>query len=144
MKTITMQILDGNLLNNRAPTRKEVDRLVEMTREALEKEFPGADVLIDLQRDTSGATRPLTVEDDEGCDHGARDEERAHEITQRAWQEWVEGLDEKGCGHRDGDGRASASDLNNHAAGDECPHCGCTLGSDGYWYVDRDQAPLGD
>jgi hypothetical protein len=44
------------------------------------------------------------------------------------------------CTHRDGDGRATADD-SQHTAGDECPVCGCTLGSDGYWYLDAEQAP---
>ena len=25
--------------------------------------------------------------------------------------------------------------------GSECPACGCTLGADGYWYVDAESAP---
>ena len=45
------------------------------------------------------------------------------------------------CQHRDGSGCADASDIATYRAGDECPTCGCTLGSDGYWYTDADQAP---
>jgi len=44
------------------------------------------------------------------------------------------------CEHRTSDGQATDAD-SDYAAGDECPDCGCTLGSDGYWYVDADQAP---
>lgn len=45
------------------------------------------------------------------------------------------------CEHRDGDGCATREDLDRYHAGDECPACGCTLGSDGYWYVERSEAP---
>lgn len=50
-------------------------------------------------------------------------------------------MNDKKCEHRDGTGAATKGDLRNFYAGDECPSCGCTLGTDGYWYIDRDQAP---
>ncbi len=44
------------------------------------------------------------------------------------------------CEHRLGDGSSTSED-EQYQPGDECPFCRCTLGSDGYWYVDADQAP---
>lgn len=45
------------------------------------------------------------------------------------------------CEHRQGDGRATDADTQQYRPGDECPDCQCTLGTDGAWYIDRDQAP---
>ena len=45
------------------------------------------------------------------------------------------------CNHCAGDGCASDYDRKRYCPGDECASCGCTLGDDWYWYVDRDQAP---
>ena len=45
------------------------------------------------------------------------------------------------CTHRIGDGSATDKDRAQYATGDECLTCGCTLGSDGYWYIERDEAP---
>lgn len=39
------------------------------------------------------------------------------------------------CNHRECDGCATDADMERYRAGDECPWCGCTLGSDGYWYI---------
>lgn len=47
------------------------------------------------------------------------------------------------CEHRQGDGSATAADLEQFSPGDKCPECGCKLGSDGYWYIDAEQAPVG-
>lgn len=48
------------------------------------------------------------------------------------------------CKHRAGDGQATVEDDERFVAGDECQECGCTLGTDGYWYVDADQASTSD
>ena len=58
------------------------------------------------------------------------------------------------CNHRTGDGAATADEIAAHAAGDvvvlrwrhgyECPTCGCTLGCDGYWYVEAFDAPINE
>ena len=45
------------------------------------------------------------------------------------------------CNHCAGDGGASDYDRTRYRPGDECASCGCTLGTDWYWYIDRDQAP---
>jgi len=45
------------------------------------------------------------------------------------------------CNHCAGDGGASDYDRKRYCPGDECASCGCTLGDDWYWYIDRDQAP---
>ena len=45
------------------------------------------------------------------------------------------------CNHCAGDGGASDYDRKRYCPGDECASCGCTLGTDWYWYIDRDQAP---
>jgi len=50
------------------------------------------------------------------------------------------GSQEEACTHRDGDGAATEADVD-YAVGAECERCHCTLGSDGYWYLDADQAP---
>lgn len=42
------------------------------------------------------------------------------------------------CDHRQSDGQNTDAQF---SAGDECPECQCTLGTDGYWYIDADQAP---
>ncbi|MGD0661776.1 MAG: hypothetical protein ABSD38_27265 [Syntrophorhabdales bacterium] len=47
----------------------------------------------------------------------------------------------KECNHRQSDGSATQEDLDKFHAGDECPICGCTLGADGWWYLDAEQAP---
>lgn len=44
------------------------------------------------------------------------------------------------CYHREGSGQADEND-EQFSPGDVCPYCLCTLGTDGYWYVDADQAP---
>lgn len=45
------------------------------------------------------------------------------------------------CNHREEDGRATQADDEQYQPGQECPECGYTLGTDGYWYIDADQAP---
>lgn len=45
------------------------------------------------------------------------------------------------CGHRRGNGAATGEDLAVFKPGDECPRCGCYLGTDGYWYIEADQVP---
>lgn len=55
----------------------------------------------------------------------------------------LDAADNRKCTHRDGDGHATDSD-SGYCAGDECPFCGCALGTDGYWYIDSDQAPRSD
>ena len=45
------------------------------------------------------------------------------------------------CNHCAGDGGASDYDRKRYCPGDECASCGCTLGDDWYWYIDRDNAP---
>lgn len=45
------------------------------------------------------------------------------------------------CNHRAGNGRASDYDRKRYCPGDECASCGCTLGDDWHWYIDRDNAP---
>lgn len=50
-------------------------------------------------------------------------------------------LDRQSCNHRLGDGHRTDAD-DDYTPGDECSECHCTLGTDGYWYVDRDQAPV--
>ena len=49
--------------------------------------------------------------------------------------------DGRPCNHCAGDGGASDYDRKRYCPGDECASCGCTLGDDWYWYIDRDQAP---
>lgn len=48
---------------------------------------------------------------------------------------------EEECSHRQGTGAATEEDMERYKPGDECGACGCTLGTDGYWYVERNQAP---
>ena len=45
------------------------------------------------------------------------------------------------CTHRSGSGEATQADRKIFVPGNECPVCGCTLGTDDYWYIDADQAP---
>lgn len=47
----------------------------------------------------------------------------------------------KTCTHRKGNGKATDSEIARHRPGYECPVCGCTLGTDGYWYIESEQAP---
>lgn len=56
MKTIDIQILDGNLTNEDDPTREQVSDYVEMVRSAVSEIAPGAEIEIDLQH-ASGCTR---------------------------------------------------------------------------------------
>ena len=48
---------------------------------------------------------------------------------------------EKGCDHREGEGSATAKEIRTLPIGHECPNCLCTLGSDGFWYIEAEQAP---
>lgn len=43
------------------------------------------------------------------------------------------------CEHRTGDGMATEADKI-YTPGSVCPHCQCTLGADGFWYVEAEQA----
>lgn len=44
------------------------------------------------------------------------------------------------CNHKYGDGEATESDLKKFKPGDICSICKCTLGTDEYWYIEREQA----
>lgn len=45
------------------------------------------------------------------------------------------------CSHANADGSARPWELRRFKAGHACHSCGRTLGTDGYWYIDADQAP---
>lgn len=45
------------------------------------------------------------------------------------------------CSHANTDGSARPWELRRFKAGHACHSCGRVLGTDGYWYVDADQAP---
>ena len=94
MKTIDIQILDGNLTNDDIPGDDLVDDYVDMLRAAVAAEYPGAEINIDLQRPTSGASRPTSVidyddEDDPGTDNSDA-EYMVSELEGNIWVEWCE------------------------------------------------------
>lgn len=89
MKTIDIQILDGNLTNEMDPTTEQLDDYVDMLRAAVHAEIIDAEINIDLQRHTSGASRPATVCDEMGMDYS--DESRTvSELECSVWVEWME------------------------------------------------------
>jgi len=45
------------------------------------------------------------------------------------------------CSHANADGSARPWEQRRFKAGHACHSCGRTLGTDGYWYIDADQAP---
>lgn len=58
-----------------------------------------------------------------------------------AWYEgYIEGAAVDECSHNS-DGSLTDYERARYDAGDECPYCKMTVGSDGYWYIERSQAP---
>ncbi len=89
MKTIDIQILDGNLTNDDIPGDDLVDDYVDMLTAAVAAEYPDAKIDIDLQRLTSGCTRPVSIVDDDGIDY-SDDEYSVSKIMGAVWVEWCE------------------------------------------------------
>lgn len=73
--------------------------------------------------------------------------EKAHRAAERLGKRYIPTDNsyiavEQKCNHRDlPQGRADKDDMGYFSPGGECPLCGCTLGTDYSWYIDRDQAP---
>ena len=101
--TITTGFLAGNLFAESSDEGGTYDvsasakRYAEMCQEALEQEFPGAEIEIEYQLDVSGATpiplqtyitapggRPLWAQYGEGKEIA----DWVYEITQQVWQSW--------------------------------------------------------
>jgi len=89
MKSVDIQILDGNLTNEMDPTTEQLDDYVDMLRAAVSAEIIDAEINIDLQRDTSGCSQPATVCDESGMDY-SDDEYTVNELKNQVWVEWME------------------------------------------------------
>jgi len=102
--TIRTGFLAGNLFNDSGDYGGTYDmdasaaRYAEMCREALEREFPGAEVSVDYQLNAQGAT-PIPLQtrviDPDGGDYqpgdygdGGRIAEHVEEICGRVWESW--------------------------------------------------------
>ena len=102
--TIRTGFLAGNLFTESGDDRGTYDvdasaaRYAEMCREALEREFPGAEVSVDYQLNAQGAT-PIPLQtrviDPDGGDYqpgdygdGGRIAEHVEEICGRVWESW--------------------------------------------------------
>jgi hypothetical protein len=80
--TIRWQILGGDCLRDGEPTRAALERLGAVTRAALEAEFPGAEVEIEICPHTSGAGRRYV------SSGSPSDQDRADLVASRSWEQW--------------------------------------------------------
>lgn len=94
--------LFGDMLHEERPVdeRESIRRYARMVQDALEQEFPGADIDVNYEMEGTGAT-PATLEtvvtDPENIDHrpgdyahheGTRIAERVDEIAGEIWESW--------------------------------------------------------
>ena len=90
VESITVTLLQGNLLSDESPTRAAVERLAQSTADALAAAFPGAYITVPVKWRTSGAgPRPHVIGDSAG-DAGV--EERIAEVSGAAWEAWCRTL----------------------------------------------------
>lgn len=91
--SIRYTIQAGNLLIEGTPTRAAIDRLAQMTADALAVAFPGAEITCPIEK-TSGV-RPagydrVRMADPEADDYDVR--ERVSYLANETWEKWAIGL----------------------------------------------------
>ena len=91
MKTITYTIATGNLLAYDEPTDEQVAQYRDALSEAIEAEYPGAELRIRTERFSGGGTPIRIASDDEGYDD--RDDiETVERISNEVWETWCAAL----------------------------------------------------
>jgi len=101
VKTLTTEVHGGDLGGEIEATDEQVDAYVEQLREALQAEYPDAEVDITLRRHTSGGssnTRISGEPDEDGIPLLSDEDDALYDIGElslHVWAEWLQGMNEE-------------------------------------------------